>query len=153
MCGHSFGPAAGSGPQAGGAFGAPPPQIYAASAASSDAARALWVLGSLGVLVLTLGVFLGLLVFSPGLAVIFALVAIPIFVALFRFLRQSSQATWAAPPPATPAPAAREIPDSPAQTAAVVISVIGIAIFATLLLFVAAIVVFFIICSSLVHFK
>lgn len=160
MCGHSFQPPSGTANPASSHRGAPSAPVYAASTESSDAAQALWILGSLGVCILVPGIVLGLAAFSPGLAIIFALIAIPILVALYRLLRQSANTKREVSPQAlSGSPAAGDFSQadvgatsgpSPAHKAALVVGIIGIALLGAALLFVAGVVVFFLICAMTV---
>lgn len=142
MCGHPFRTTPGGSGASSPYLAGPAPDVYAASTASADGAHALWVIGALGVGILTLGIFLGVAVFSPGLAVIFALIAVPILVALYRFSRQAAAKAQRETPAA---------PASPVDAAARIVLVVAIALGGAFLLFVAGIVVFFMICAASIH--
>lgn len=96
--------------------------------------QTLWMVGVISTGALALVVLFGLLLSAPGLAVLFALVAVPAWVVLLRTVRREQSGE----------------PNDPfIKGIAVSVLVLSTALGALVLLFVAAVVLFFIICMAL----
>ena len=109
-------------------------EAWAAPQRFSTGADTLWLLGVICTGALALSIVAGLLLSAPGLAVLFALVALPVWVVLLRTVQRERSG---------------EGNDPLIKGIAASILVLSTAIAALLLLFVAAIVLFFILCMAL----
>lgn len=107
---------------------------WAAPRNFTTGSQTLWLLGVISTGTLAFLILGGLLLSSPGLAVLFALVALPVWVLLLRTMQRERSG---------------EGNDPIVKGIAASVLVLSTALAALVLLFVAAIVLFFIICMAL----